>query len=83
MNLPKSITGHRMVTLEEGKLFIVGGKHGNVYRKHRTNEILQLTCDGPTPNTCRFQVITPALRFAREDHIALPIIDSFASQLCS
>ena len=72
-----------MVTLEDDELFIVGGKNEKRYRNDFKDEVLKLVCDGSTPNTCTFQEISTKLQNARNDHIALPIIDSFASQLCS
>ena len=76
-----------MVTSEDEKeLFIVGGHGGasyNYYNLFPRNQVLKMQCEGSSPSTCEFKEIESKLFFARKGHIALPITDSLASQLCS
>ena len=80
IDLATGLDDHRMVTSEDGKeLFIIGGSR----RRHVRNQVLKLHCEGTDPATCSFKEIETKLKFAREEHIALPISDSFARQLCT
>ena len=71
-----------MVTSEDEKeIFIIGGVDGD--GDGPRNQVLKLQCEGTDPSTCFFQEIKAKLKFAREGHIALPISEEFANQLCS
>ena len=86
-DLPVGLHNHRMVTSEDQKeLFIVGGydgPYGFGLTYGLNNKIFKLQCEGTDPSTCSFERIESKLFSERAGHIALPISNSFASQLCS
>ena len=84
MDLPSEIENHRMVASnDQRELFIVGGYDGN-FRSTSRKQILELKCSGLTPDSCHFEDISGIrLRYARDFHIALPIDESLARDLCN
>ena len=67
--------GHQMVTNH-----IIGGYNWSNYQK--TDQLLEWTCPASTPESFTFEPILTKLKFARAGHIALPVTDEFAYQLC-
>jgi len=81
IDLSIQLSDHRMVTSEDTKdLFIVGGYDPS--SDQNIDKIFKLSCEGSTPGTCSFKEIPARLKVARYVHIALPISDEFAKQLC-
>ena len=70
-----------MVTSDDTKdVYIVGGYDDS--NNQRTNKVYKLRCEESTPENCLFEEIPTKLKVARQNHIALPISEDFANQLC-
>ena len=74
--------GHQLVTSEDLKTTYITGK--SAWQAGRQNgEILQLQCSGSTPDTCAFKTSASNVKVDRQGHIALPVSNILADELCS
>ena len=77
--LPYSVAGHRMVASEDMKTaYITGGQ--NLYA---VDDILELICTESSPSSCAFKPSKSNMKINRSGHVALPISNEIAEELCS
>ena len=79
LDLPYYLNNHRMVALENfTEVYITGGDG-----KKNNGEILELKCSGSTPDTCGFKPSASNVKVDRDRHVAIPISNSLADELCT
>ena len=80
---------HRMVTSEDMRTaYIIGGKErwtgGEDNEPIKENGvILEMKCQDTSPGTCEFKASESKMRIYRESHVAFPISNQIAAELCS
>ena len=65
-----------LVVLNESDVYIIGGYHGS-----QVNAIFKFEC-GETLESCQWVKMKQALKYARRSHVAFPIPDSLANEIC-
>ena len=79
--LPYSVAAHRMVASEDMKTaYITGGHNHNPYA---LEDILELICTESSPSSCAFKPSKSNMKIKRYGHVALPISNEIAEELCS
>ena len=78
LDLPYYLNNHRMVALEDFKEVYITGGDG----RKNNGEILELKCSGSNPDTCEFKP-NSNVKVDRDRHVAIPISNSLADELCT
>ena len=79
-DLPYSVQYHRMAASEDMKTaYITGG----VASQKWFEDILELKCTGFLPSSCAFQSSEANVKIKRSGHVALPISNEIAEELCT
>ena len=65
-----------LVVLNDQEVYIIGGYHGS-----QVNTIFKFEC-GETLESCQWIKMKQSLKFARRSHVAIPIPDSLAEEIC-
>ena len=66
-----------VMSLNKKSIFAIGGDDGSA-----RDDILELNCDKSDFESCSWKTSPSKLKYAREDHVALLIPDSFVNELC-
>ena len=79
-DLPYSVTYHRMAASEDMKTAYITGGYGS---EKWSEDILELKCTGFSPSSCAFKFSEANIKIKRAGHVALPISNELAEELCS
>ena len=82
-DLPYSVTYHRMAASEDMKTAYITGGYGCNVQCIWTDDILELKCTGFFPSSCAFKFSEANIKIKRAGHVALPISNELAEELCS
>ena len=75
--MPVYLKGHRMVTSsDQTKAYITGGFDGLKKQK----KIYEMSCS--TPDQCEFKTLNSEMSARKSFHVAIPIEESFADEMC-
>ena len=66
-----------LVVINDSDVYIIGGYHGS-----QVKSIFKFEC-GETLESCQWVRMKQALKFARRSHVAFPIPDSLANEICN
>ena len=78
--LPYSVAHHKMVASEDMKTAYITGGHNPYYANE---DILELICTESSPSSCTFKLSKSNIKINRSSHVALPISNEIAEELCS